>query len=411
MLLYTAIFAAGLIVGCVFMYLSRSAKIAALSQQLTSETNTKEKLQNEFKLAASEALQNANQQFLSSAIKDLQYVKNESDQSMDHKKQEIQTSVLEMKEKLEEYQRIVRKFEEERVGMYAKLDQSLTQVLNAEQAIRMETTALKNVLTVSSGVRGKWGEKILQEILEQNNLVRGIHFDTQVSLGSETENEFRPDFVIHLPGGKKMIVDSKEVAGEYVLAQDTGDPEKQKEHYQKLVFNIRSNFIKLARKEYQSLLDPDIPFVVMFIPSESAIRAAFATDPEIFQEASKKRVILASPMTIVPLIYLVAHSWHQNRLAQNAQELGTVIEELGNRLYKFVEHLQGMQSGIKKTVDSWEKAVGSWQSRVSPQIEKARALGGRLKESEELSAIHESPRAIGENQKDEPSFLEKNPNT
>ena len=380
-------FLAGVFLGAFLLYFMRAAKIASLSEQLSAERNTKEKLQGEFKLAAAEALQNANQQFLSSAIKDFNFVKKETDQSIDNKKQEIQNSVNDMKAKLEEYQKVVRKFEEERFTLYAKMEQSLGQVLNAEQAIRMETTALKRVLTTSTGIRGNFGQKILQEILEQSDLVKGINFDTQLSVTGDNQNELRPDFVIHLPQGRRLVVDAKEIAGEYTLAQETDDPEKQKVHYERLVANIRTNFNKLSQKEYQSFVDRDVPFVVMFIPSEAAIRAAFMTEPDLFREATQKKVILASPMTIIPLIYLIAHSWQQHKLAQNAQELGNAVEELGKRLYTFIEHIQNMKGGLKKTIEGWDKALNSWQSKVSPQIEKTRALGGKLKEIEEPSSM------------------------
>ena len=396
MLIAGVCFAAGTLIGGVLAYLIRSVKIAALTQQLASEKNTKEKLQSEFRLAAAEALQNANEQFLSGAIKDLNFVKKETHSSVDLQKQEIQSSVNEMKTKLEDYQRIVKKFEEERSAMYARLEQSMTQVLSAEQSIRTETTALKRVLTTSTGVRGNFGQKVLQEILEQSDLVKGISFDSQMSVEGENENELRPDFVIRLPQGKRLVIDAKEISGEYILAQETDDPEKQKEHYGKLVANIRSNFNKLSQKEYQSFVDSDIPFVVMFIPSEAAIRAAFITEPNLFQEATQKKVILASPMTIIPLIYLVAHSWKQHSLAQSARELGNTVEALGDRLYTFIDHLQGIRGGIKKAVEGWNKAVGSWQERVSPQIEKTKALGGQLKKAEELESIDIAPRSFAE---------------
>ena len=193
--------------------------------------------------------------------------------------------------------------------------------------------------------------------------------------------------MVHLPQGRRLVVDAKEIAGEYVLAQETDDPEKQKVHYERLVANIRTNFNKLSQKEYQSFVDRDVPFVVMFIPSEAAIRAAFMTEPDLFREATQKKVILASPMTIIPLIYLIAHSWQQHKLAQNAQELGNAVEELGKRLYTFIEHIQNMKGGLKKTIEGWDKALSSWQSKVSPQIEKTRALGGKLKEIEEPCSI------------------------
>ena len=387
MIAFLAVGSLSFFMGGLLVYLWRSSKIAELGARLASERETKEKMLNEFRLTAGDVLENTTRRIASDMIKDFHQVKTETDAGIEIKKSEITASVNEMKSKLEDYQRTVKKFEEERYEMYGKIERSLTQVLSAEQSLRMESASLKKVLTSSSGVRGQWGEKILREILEQNNLVHGIHFDTQVVLSEDSEAGLRPDFVIHLPGGKKMIVDSKEVAGEYVLSQDTEDPDKIKEHFAKLVTNIRNNFIRLGRKEYQSLLDPDIPFVVMFIPSEAAIRAAFATDPGIFHEATQKHVILASPMTVVPLIYLVAHSWDKQKMADNARELGAVVEVLGDRLSKFMEHLYQVRGGIQKAGESWNKAVASWKTRVSPQVEKIRSLGGKLKTFEEPEPV------------------------
>lgn len=354
------------------------------------------RMQSEFKLAASEALEKVNQQFLNSAIKDLRQVKTEADASLGLKNQEISDSFKEITSKIEDYQERVRRFEDERGTLHVQMQGALRQVLDAEQAMRSETAGLKRVLTSSTGVRGKWGERILLEILEQNQLVRGIHFDTQATFSGMAESDGRPDFVIHLPGNKRLIIDSKEVTGEYALAQDTDDVEKQKEHYARLVQNIRNQVTRLGRKEYQALVDSDIQYVIMFIPSEAAIRAAFATDPGIFEEASSKKVIMASPMTIMPLIYLIANNWKQYQLASNAKELGVAVEQLGDRLYNFVGHLKNLQEGIQKCADSWNGAVGSWEKRVSPQIEKVKSLGGSLKDSEELASIEPALRELPE---------------
>ena len=346
---------------------------------LLREQTTSAKLQGEFRLAAVDALKDTQEQF----FHNFRQAKTENDMTMSNNKSLIETSVQEMKSKLEDSQKLLRHFEEERHQMYGKLDRSLSQVLNAENLIRIETGALKKALTSSSGVRGKWGERILEEIFEQNDMIRGINFDAQVSLEGDDSADVRPDFVIYLPGGKRLAVDSKEVTGEYLLAQETEDPDKQKEHYDRLVVNIRNNFTKLGRKDYQKLVDKEVPFVVMFIPSEAAIRAAFATDPGIFQEATAKRVILASPMTIIPLIHLIKHSWEKQKLADNALELGNSVEVLGNYLHRFLEHLNNVRAGLKKAVEGWNDAAASWQSRVTPQIEKTKSLGGKLRDAEE----------------------------
>ncbi|MBI5135304.1 DNA recombination protein RmuC [Candidatus Uhrbacteria bacterium] len=378
----------GFILGAVVAWAMSASKSAGLKAQLDAQRDTGERIRTEFKAAATETLQKSAEQFLTTAMKDLRQVKTETDDSVGRQKQEIAHTVAEMKTKLEEYQKLVVQFEKERTTIYGRLGESMNQVLNAERQLWAETSSLKKVLTSSSGVRGKWGEHVLQEILEQNDLVRGIHYDTQVAVGGENGmDDVRPDFVVRLAGGKKLIIDSKEVAGEYVLAQETEDPNAQREHYQKLVANIRSNVQLLSRKEYQERLDADVPFVVMFIPSEAAIRAAFATDPAIFQEAVTKKVILASPMTVIPLIQLIRHSWQQQKLAENARVLGSAVEELGRRLAAFVGHLQGVGGGIRKAAEGWEKAVNSWQTRVFPQIERTRNLGGKIKETEQLEGV------------------------
>jgi DNA recombination protein RmuC len=107
----------------------------------------------------------------------------------------------------------------------------------------------------------------------------------------------------------------------------------------------------------------------------------------MFEEATKRRVILASPMTIAPLIYIIAHGWQQQKLADNARELGSVVEILGDRLFVFINHLQGVRNGIAKAAKSWDDAIASWQKRVSPQLDKVKSLGGKLKETEELLPI------------------------
>jgi DNA recombination protein RmuC len=388
------------VAGFLIAYLWKASRIAELSSGWREQSSRAERA--ERALAQEEqARQAAKDEFRLAASDAFRQIKIESDENIEQKKDLIAASVSEMRSKLEEYQRTVQTFEKERFEMYGRLESSLSQVLGAEQSIRMETAALKKVLTSSAGVRGNWGQMVLEQIFEQNDLVKGIGFDSQITLTADDGSVLRPDFVVYLPGGKKLIIDSEEVASEYILSQETDDPAGQKEHCEKLVANIRNNFNKLSRKEYQSLLDPDVRFVVMFIPSEGAIRAAFQTDSGLFQEAKEKRVILASPMTIVPLIQLIAQSWQQQRLADNARELGGIVEGLGDRLATFVQHLQNIRQGIKKTADSWDDAMGSWQKRVAPQIERARQLGGKIRE-------FDHPELLGGEIPDSP--LQKNPN-
>jgi DNA recombination protein RmuC len=310
-----------------------------------------------------------------------QQIRSEAGQSFQKQEQSIAHTVGDMKTRFDETQKLLKKFEEERAAMYARLDQSIGQVLNAEHSLIAQTSSLKKALTSSTGIRGSWGQNLLQQILEQSDLVRGQHFDTQVTIPNPA-GELRPDFVIKLPNGRRLVIDAKEVTGEYVLAQESDDPERQKQHYARLVANIRNNITQLSRKEYQKHVDSEIPFVVMFIPNEAAIYAALTTDPLIYDEARKKQVVLAGPMTLIPVIHLISHIWNQQQVTNNARELFVVVEELGNRLKKFVGHLNDIRSGVQKASEGWNNAVGSWQSRVNPQIEKTKSLSGSLKDIE-----------------------------
>lgn len=354
-------------IGFSMAYLWRASKIAELNSLLKS----REKINDEFKLAASDAVQGAARQVVTEALKDFRQVKTETD-----------FSVSDMKSRLEDYQKIVKKFEQERFEMYGNLKNSIDQVLNVSQSVRLETAALKKALGSSVSAQGNLGQILLEQILEQNGLIKGIGYDTQVSLENDAGSTLRPDFVIHLPGNKKLIVDSKAPVGEFMQAMETEDPERQREHYRKLAGHLRENVARLSKKDYQHLMDSDIRFVLMFVP-EGPIRAALSVDPLLFQDAQAKNVMLTSPMTIIPLIQLIAYSWQQYRLANNAKELGAEVEVLGQRLSAFMEHLGDVRQGLKKTQEGWNKAAGSWQLRLSPQLEKIKNLGGKLKEVQE----------------------------
>ncbi len=346
------------IFGALLSYFWRGAKIAELSALLSSEQASSEKIHH----VASDVLRE---------------IKKESDLDFNQKKDLIVLSVEDMKSRLENYQKIVKKFEEERYEMYGNLKSSMEQMLSVGNSMRLEASALKKALTSSVGVQGNFGQILLEEILERNGFVKGESYDTQVVFEGEEGNVLRPDVVIHLPGNKKLIVDAKAPITEFLLATETDDPERIKEHYRKLSVNIRENMNKLSKREYQRLTDSDVRFVLMFVP-EGPIRAAFSADPALLQDAQSKNVMLASPMTIIPLIQLIAYSWQQYRLASNAKELGFEVEKLGRYLLTFYEHVQNIRQGLKKANESWNQATGSWEKRLSPQLEKIKNLGGKF---------------------------------
>lgn len=383
MLVFIFGFTAGSLIVGALVFLWRNIEMARISERLDAERSTNEKLRTDFRQISVEAAMSMNQQ-----------IKSDAGQAFQRQEQAIANSVADMKTRFDETQKALKKFDEERAVMFGRLEQSLGQVLDAGQSIKMEASSLKKALTSSSGIRGEYGQIVLQNILEQSGLVRGVDFSTQSTVTGENSGDLRPDFVINLPSGRRLAIDAKEVAGEYLLAQETDDANKQKEHFIRLAANVRSNISRLGQKNYQQYVDPEIPFVLMFIPNEAAIRTAIATDPQIYEDSRKKQIYLASPMTIMPIIYLIRQFYHQQQVATNARELAVVVEDLGNRLKTFVTHLNDMRSGVQKASESWDKVVGSWQKNVKPQIERTKSLGGPLKDVPEIETLNANLRPL-----------------
>ena len=366
--------------------------------RLADERSTRERILVEFRAAAGETLKESTKQFLDGAIKDLRQVKTETDTSVTQQQKLITTSVADMKSSIDEVQKLVKLFEAERGELYGSLAQQLTQLATAGQSWQQEAASLRTVLSKGSATIGNWGELVLRNIFTACNLREGIDYEEQVHVYEDKASLLKPDFVVKLPqGGHRQVIDAKSASLETLLrAEQTTDPKERAQLEMEFAKRVKIRVDELAGKEYQKQIDQDIPYVVMFIPSEAAIRVAFNADPELFRYAMTNKIIIASPATIMPLLLLIARSWQQNEFAVNAQQLGSEIETLGERLFKFAEHLDKMTGAISNTVKHWNNAVGSWQSRVIPQLEKARQLGAALPAelSDGLTAIPEEPRPL-----------------
>lgn len=393
------IFLAGCLAGAAGVYALWAKRLQqALTRQ--SETAERERLLTERAAGAERALEaereNAKKilgefRLLASSV--LQEVRQEGVEDIRASRMLIEQSVSDMKSRLFDTETKIAEFQKTRSSLEGQFLQALESVAAAAQDVRRETASLKQAMTSSSGVRGSFGQAYLEQILEQSGLVKGQHYDTQVSLGSAEEGELRPDFVVFLPHDRKLAIDAKEVAAEYFRSLETEDESLRRSHLEKLVQNIRDNFVRLSRKDYAARLDGQVPFTLMFVSNEAALRAALATEPGLFEEARLRRIYLTSPMTLVPMVQLIRLALQQQTLADNAQELGRVVEELGSRLFTFMQRLQSLRKSLASSVDCWDDAIGSWNSRVTPQLERVRELGGKLKDAPELPPIGKNPRS------------------
>jgi DNA recombination protein RmuC len=361
---------------------------ARIEDHQLSET----KLKDQFSLLATEVLSKN----LEAQVKTL---KSENSHDLDKKKQEFNQSFEEVRSHLKTTSEHIQLFEKERTDQYAKIQKQIETMSSQEQKLIQETERLKSALTTSQSVRGRWGELVLRNILTQSGLVAGIDFEEQVSTAGGDGNLLKPDLVVKLPqSGQQLIIDSKaSIFESYLESESVANDVTRLALHQDFAKRLRSRVQDLSSKEYQKFVTSSVPYVVLFVPSEAAIRAAFDVDPELLVWSMNKKVFLASPATIVPLLMLVAHGWSQHKLSERANELTGVVSELGKRLENFVSRLGRVQSGLTQATKAWNEAIDkSWHGNQSipKSIEKARELGGNLPELEVLQPLEHQLRLI-----------------
>lgn len=379
--------------------LLRTSHAQALEQQksllesrIRDHEVSEQKLKDQFSLVAQEIL-NRNLETQKKTLGE------ETGHELDKKKLEMDKSFEEIKTHLKTTSEQIQNFEKERTTHYATLQKQIESLSTQEVKLIQETERLKSALTTSQSVRGRWGELVLRNILSQSDLVSGIDFEEQGTTTGAEGNLLKPDFVIRLPqSGQHLVIDSKASIFDSYLESETVDQEiSRKSLHQDFAKRLRSRILDLSSKEYQKHVNQSLPYVVLFVPSEAAIRAAFDVDPDLFRWAMERKVFLASPATILPLIMLIAHGWKQFRLSERALELSQVVSQLGDRIETFVKRLGRVQTGLDQATRAWNEAIDkSWNGNQSVQksIEKARELGGNLSAESSIAPLDHAVRAL-----------------
>jgi DNA recombination protein RmuC len=251
--------------------------------------------------------------------------------------------------------------------------------------ITAETSNLTNALRGNSKVQGDWGEMILETILESSNLVSGIHYTTQENFRREDGSNVRPDVVLHLPGGKRIVIDSKVSLTAFVEHCSTEDAEGRKRTLNDHVASMRRHVGELGAKRYQDLMDsPD--FVIMFVPNEPAFMAAMQADSGIWEEGYRKKVIVSSPTNLFALLKIVDDLWKRDSQSRNAIQIAEEGAKLYDKFVGFVETLEGVGKGLKGATEHYERAMNqlaTGSGNLVGRTEKLRKLG--VKASKELS--------------------------
>jgi DNA recombination protein RmuC len=262
----------------------------------------------------------------------------------------------------------VRALEQARAGAYQSLEQQLGQMREAHVRLQETTLTLSQALR-SPTVRGRWGEMQLRRVVEMAGMESRVAFDEQVS-----GEQGRPDLVVHLPQGGALPVDSKVPLEAYLNAMETTDSALRRQGLLSHAQAVRSRIVELGRKQYWSQFDRAPDFVVMFVPNEACLGAAYEVDPELLTYAMANKVLLASPVTLLALLRTIAYGWQQHQVTENARVIAQEGKELAGRLDTFVERFAAVGKSLDKTVDSYNAAVGSFDRRLRPAARRFQEL-------------------------------------
>jgi len=366
----------------------------AMEEKIALLNEAKEKLTDAFKALSAEALRSSSEEFLKLARTRLETFQKEAQGELEKRKQAVEELVKPVKETLERFDSQVQQMEKERIMAYQDLKTQIEQLINTQTLLRNETANLVKALGTPK-VRGKWGELQLRRVVELAGMVNYCDFTEQVAINAE-EGRLIPDLIVHLPGGRDIVIDAKTPLGAYLEAISEVDEEKRKKMLEHHARQIREHMDKLSKKSYWQQFTNVPEFVVLFLPGEIFFSAALEQDPSLIEYGVDQKIIIATPTTLIALLKAVAYGWKQQSLAENAQRISELGTELYSRLISMSEHLAKLGSSLESAVKSYNNAIGSFETRVLVQARKFKELGASKgdREIESLIDIEVSPRQL-----------------
>ena len=300
-----------------------------------------------------------------------------------------------VQETLQRYQQGLSEVEKERVGSYQALREAVQLLHAGHSQVRDETAKLVNALRASPKARGRWGEQSLRNVLEQAGLSQHADFQTEVSVNTE-DGRLRPDVIVRLPGGKKLIIDAKCSLNAFLDASEAHDEAARTAHLVAHAAAIRRHVEQLGSKNYWAQFGDAADYVILYIPGEHFLTAALEQDDALWEWAFERRVLLATPTNLVAIARTVASVWRQEKLAEEAAEIARLGKELHARLATMGGHVARMGRNLEQATSAYNAMVGSLESQVLTQAKRFEALevSSGTKEIEPLPMVETAPRPL-----------------
>ncbi len=343
-----------------------------------------------FKSLAGDVLRSSSSEFLKLAETRFKTLHTKASSELEKREKAVESLVRPIRETLDKTDQHIRKMDKERHEAFGSLSQHLEFMAKAQEQLQGETRNLVKALRRPE-VRGQWGELTLKRLVELAGMVEHCDFEQQHSVDTE-QGKQRPDMVVRMPGGREIIVDAKAPMDGYLGAVEANDDSERGRELQRHARNVRGRVRELSSKGYWQQFPR---FVVLFIPGDQFLSSALEVDPKLLEDAMTDKVVLATPSSLVALLRAVAYGWRQEALAENAEHIRTVGEELYGRLSTFAEHLGKLGSSLNRSVESYNKAVRSFDSRVLPGARKFSEMGIQSKKDlPEPEPIERLPLAV-----------------
>lgn len=368
-------------------------QVAKLEAALTAEQQAHERLITEFKALSAEALSKNTDEFLKLARESFGKLHQQSADELGKRQAAIDSLVKPLKESLTQVTTRISEIEKARADAYGRLSEQLKGLGTAQGLLQAEAAKLSTALR-STTTAGTWGELQLRRVVEMSGMSSYCDFDEQSSVTTE-ERTRRPDVVVHLPGGQQIVIDAKAPNDAYREAANASDDAIRTERLATHAAKVRGHIDALGAKSYWEQFQPSPEFVVLFLPGDQFLAGALQADSSLIDRAIGKKVLLATPATLIALLKAAAYGWRQEAVSKNAEEIALYGRQLYDRVATFADHFDKVGRGLENATKAYNSAVGSLESNLLPGARRFAELGAKgAKELSDPTAVEALPREI-----------------
>ncbi len=344
---------------------------ARLETALAAERAAHERLANEFKALSADALSRNSAEFLTLARETFGKLHQQSADDLGKRQQAIDALVQPLRESLDKVGTKIGEIEQARASAYGQLSEQLKSLTTTQGQLQAEAAKLSTALR-STTTAGTWGELQLRRVVELSGMSAYCDFTEQ-----QTSGAFRADMLGRLPGGQQIVVDAKAPNDAYREAANAADDTVRTAKLAEHAAKVRGHIDALGSKDYWAQFQPSPEFVVLFLPGDQFLSGALQAEPTLIDRGIAKKVLLATPATLIALLKAAAYGWRQEAVSKNAEEISRLGRELHDRVATFAEHLEKVGKGLDGATRSYNAAIGSFEQSVLPGARKFNELGAK----------------------------------